>query len=176
MLDPDAPVNHPMLHIRAATDVDWPAIWSVLEPTFRRGDTYTYPTDVTEEQARESWMKVPKATFVACNDEGTVLGTYVIRPNQPGQGSHVSNCGYVVSDAARGMGVASALCEHSQQEALRMGFRAMQFNFVVSTNEGAVRLWRKMGFEIVGTLPGAFRHPRHGFVDAYVMFKQLQQP
>jgi len=105
-----------------------------------------------------------------------VLGTYVIRPNQPGQGSHVSNCGYVVSDAARGMGVASALCEHSQQEALRMGFRAMQFNFVVSTNEGAVRLWRKMGFEIVGTLPGAFRHPRHGFVDAYVMFKQLQQP
>jgi len=165
-----------MLHIRAATDADWPAIWSVLEPTFRRADTYTYAPDVTEEQARHSWMKVPTAIFVACNDQGAVLGTYVLRPNQPGQGSHVSNCDYVVSDAARGMGVASALCEHSQQEALRMGFRAMQFNFVVSTNEGAVRLWRKMGFEIVGTLPGAFRHPRHGFVDAYVMFKQLQQP
>jgi len=176
LLDLDALANHPMLHIRAATDADWPAIWSVLEPTFRRADTYTYPPDVTEEQARHSWMKVPTAIFVACNDQGAVLGTYVLRPNQPGQGSHVSNCGYVVSDAARGMGVASALCAHSQQEALRMGFRAMQFNFVVSTNEGAVRLWRKMGFEIVGTLPGAFRHPRHGFVDAYVMFKQLQQP
>lgn len=165
-----------MLHIRAALDADWPAIWAVLEPTFRRGDTYTYAPDVTEEQARHSWMKVPTAIFVACNDEGTVLGTYVLRPNQPGQGSHVSNCGYVVSDAARGLGVASALCEHSQQEALRMGFLAMQFNFVVSTNEGAVRLWRKMGFAIVGTLPGAFRHPQLGFVDAFVMFKQLKQP
>ncbi|MFH0130985.1 GNAT family N-acetyltransferase [Variovorax sp. VaC1] len=165
-----------MLHIRAALDADWPAIWAVLEPTFRRGDTYTYAPDITEEQARHSWTKVPTATFVACNDEGTVLGTYVIKPNQPGQGAHVSNCGYVVSDAARGLGVASALCEHSQQEAIRMGFRAMQFNFVVSTNEGAVRLWRKMGFDIVGTLPGAFRHPQHGYVDAFVMFKQLLQP
>lgn len=165
-----------MLHIRAALDADWPAIWAVLEPTFRRGDTYTYATDITEEQARHSWTKVPTATFVACNDEGTVLGTYVIKPNQPGQGAHVSNCGYVVSDAARGLGVASALCEHSQQEAIRMGFRAMQFNFVVSTNEGAVRLWRKMGFDIVGTLPGAFRHPQLGYVDAFVMFKQLLQP
>jgi ribosomal protein S18 acetylase RimI-like enzyme len=163
-----------MLHIRAATDADWPAIWSVLEPTFRRGDTYTYASDVTEAQARHSWTQVPTAVFVACDDDAQVLGTYVIRPNQPGQGAHVSNCGYVVSDAARGRGVASALCEHSQQEALRRGFRAMQFNFVVSTNEGAVRLWQKMGFTIVGTLPGAFRHPRHGFVDAYVMFKQLQ--
>jgi ribosomal protein S18 acetylase RimI-like enzyme len=165
-----------MLHIRAATDADWPAIWSVLEPTFRRGDTYTFATDVTEAEARHAWMNLPAAIFVACDAQGAVLGTYVIKANQPGHGSHVSNCGYVVSDAARGMGVASALCEHSQQEALRMGFRAMQFNFVVSTNEGAVRLWRKLGFSIVGTLPGAFRHPQHGFVDAFVMFKQLQQP
>ncbi|MDM0085891.1 MULTISPECIES: GNAT family N-acetyltransferase [unclassified Variovorax] len=165
-----------MLHIRAATEADWPALWAVLEPTFRRGDTYTYPPDITEEQARQSWMTVPTAIFVACDDQGTVLGTYAIRPNQPGQGAHVGNCGYVVSDTARGLGVASALCEHSQQEALRMGFCALQFNFVVSTNEGAVRLWRKMGFAIVGTLPGAFRHPTLGFVDAYVMFKQLKQP
>lgn len=163
-----------MIHIREALDADWPAIWAVLEPTFRRGDTYTYPPDVSEDTARHSWTKVPTLTFVACNEEGTVLGTYVIRPNQPGQGAHVSNCGYVVSEAARGLGVASALCEHSQQQALRMGFLAMQFNFVVSTNERAVQLWQRMGFAIVGTLPGAFRHPQHGFVDAFVMYKQLQ--
>lgn len=163
-----------MIHIREALDADWPAIWSVLEPTFRRGDTYTYPPDVSEDTARHSWTKVPTHTFVACNEVGTVLGTYVIRPNQPGQGAHVSNCGYVVSEAARGLGVASALCEHSQQQALRMGFLAMQFNFVVSTNARAVRLWQRMGFAIVGTLPGAFRHPQHGFVDAFVMYKQLQ--
>jgi ribosomal protein S18 acetylase RimI-like enzyme len=164
-----------MIHIREALDADWPALWAVLEPTFRRGDTYTYPPDVSEDTARHSWTKVPTLTFVACNEEGTVLGTYVIRPNQPGQGAHVSNCGYVVSEAARGLGVASALCEHSQQQALRMGFLAMQFNFVVSTNQRAVRLWQRMGFAIVGTLPGAFRHPQHGFVDAFVMYKQLQQ-
>lgn len=163
-----------MIHIREALDADWPAIWAVLEPTFRRGDTYTYPPDVSEDTARHSWTKVPTLTFVACNEEGTVLGTYVIRPNQPGQGAHVSNCGYVVSEAARGLGVASALCEHSQQQALRMGFLAMQFNFVVSTNERAVQLWQRMGFAIVGTLPGAFRHPQRGFVDAFVMYKQLQ--
>ncbi|MGJ7570445.1 GNAT family N-acetyltransferase [Variovorax sp. RB2P76] len=162
-----------MLHIRLATDADWPALWSFLEPTFRRGDTYTFATDVTEAEVRHAWMTLPAATFVACDDQGAVLGTYVIKPNQPGHGAHVSNCGYVVSEAARGLGVASALCEHSQQEAVRMGFRAMQFNFVVSTNEGAVRLWRKLGFAIVGTLPGAFRHPQRGFVDAFVMFKQL---
>lgn len=163
------------MHIRPALDADWPAIWCVLEPTFRRGDTYTYAPDITEPDARHAWMTVPAATFVACSEEkdGAVLGTYVIKPNQPGQGAHVSNCGYVVSDAARGLGVASALCEHSQRQAVDMGFRAMQFNFVVSTNEGAVRLWRKLGFAIVGTLPGAFRHPQHGFVDAFVMFKPL---
>ena len=162
-----------MIHIREALDADWPAIWAVLEPTFRRGDTYTFAADVTEEEARHSWTKVPTATFIACNEQGAVLGTYVIKPNQPGQGAHVSNCGYVVSEAARGLGVASALCEHSQQQARHMGFLAMQFNFVVSTNERAVRLWQRMGFAIVGTLPGAFRHPHHGFVDAFVMYKQL---
>lgn len=162
-----------MLQIRAATEADWPALWPILEPTFRRGDTYTFPTDVTEADARHAWMNLPAAVFVACDAQDKVLGSYVIKANQPGNGAHVSNCAYVVSETARGLGVASALCEHSQQEAVRRGFRAMQFNFVVSTNDGAVRLWRKLGLAIVGTLPGAFRHPRHGFVDAFVMFKQL---
>lgn len=162
--------------IRLALDADWPAIWAVLEPTFRRGDTYTFAADVTEADARHAWMNVPAATFVACNDKGAVLGTYVLKANQPGGGAHVSNCGYVVSPAARGLGTASAMCEHSQHEASKRGFRAMQFNFVVSTNEGAVRLWQKLGFVVVGTLPGAFKHPALGYVDAFVMFKHLSTP
>jgi len=170
-----------MLQLRPARPDDWPAIWSVLEPTFRRADTYTFAPDISETEARTAWMENPQAsTFVACGTQGdarnTVLGTYLLKANQPGQGAHVANCGYVVSDAARGLGVASAMCEHSQREAIARGFRAMQFNFVVSTNEAAVHLWQKLGFAIVGTLPGAFRHPRHGFVDAYVMYKQLQKP
>jgi len=112
------------------------------------------------------------ATFVAVEGE-TLLGTYFIKANQPGLGSHVCNCGYVVSPAASGRGVATALCEHSQQFAREQGFRAMQFNFVVATNERAVKLWERMGFAVVGRLPGAFRHLRLGYVDALVMFKSL---
>ena len=105
---------------------------------------------------------------------GAALGTYYIKPNQPGAGSHVCNCGYIVGEEVRGRGVATLMCEHSQREAIRRGFRAMQFNLVVSTNESAVRLWQKLGYDIVGTLPGAFKLPRQGFVDAYVMYKQLE--
>jgi len=110
---------------------------------------------------------------VARDPSGAIIGTYYLKPNQPGLGSHVCNCGYVVSDRARGHGVATLMCVHSQQEAVRLGFRAMQYNLVVSTNDGAIRLWKKLGFDIVGTLPGAFRHPRMGFVDAFVMFKRV---
>jgi L-amino acid N-acyltransferase YncA len=163
-----------MLQLRLAETADWPAIWSVLEPTFRRGDTYTFATDIPEDEARSLWLNPRLATYVACDTQGAVLGTYVLKANQPGQGAHVANCGYVVSDAARGLGVASAMCEHSQREAVARGFLAMQFNFVVSANSPAVHLWQKLGFAIVGTLPGAFRHPRQGFVDAFVMYKQLQ--
>jgi RimJ/RimL family protein N-acetyltransferase len=120
------------------------------------------------------WIEMPQATYVAKDPVGAVIGTYYLKPNQPALGSHVCNCGYVVSERARGQGVASLMCEHSQYEARRLGFRAMQFNLVVSTNEGAVRLWKKLGFDIVGTLPGAFRHPRDGYVDAFVMFKELE--
>lgn len=114
---------------------------------------------------------------MACDDDGTILGTYVLKPNQPGLGSHVCNCGYVVAPAGRGRGIGAALCEHSQGAARALGFRSMQFNFVVSTNTGAVHLWQKMGFQIVGTLPGAFRHKDkvQGEVDAYVMFKRLDR-
>ncbi len=167
------------MQIRPATDSDWPAIWAMLEAVFRAGDTYTFSPDISEADARMAWMRQPLATFVAFEDStdgaryGLLLGTYFIRPNQQGNAAHVCNCGYVTAARAAGRGVASAMCEHSQAEAVALGFRAMQFNFVVSTNERAVRLWQRLGFATVGTLPGAFRHPMHGFIDAFVMFKTL---
>lgn len=165
-----------MITIHAFEEADWPAVWALIEPVFRSGETYAFSTDISEAEAYRVWIEAPAATFVAKDDGGAALGTYYIKPNQPGAGSHVCNCGYIVGESARGQGVATAMCEHSQRQAVRRGFRAMQFNFVASTNEGAVRLWQRLGYDIVGTLPGAFKHPRHGFVDAYVMYKQLGPP
>lgn len=162
-----------MTTIRHFQRADWPAVWNMIEPVFRAGETYGFDVDITEEEAFQVWVEKPMATFVAVSGAGDLLGTYYIKPNQPGQGAHVCNCGYIVAEHARGQGIATALCEHSQQEALRRGFRAMQYNLVVSTNAGAVRLWQKLGFDIAGTLPGAFRHPSRGYVDAYVMYKRL---
>ena len=162
-----------MLTVREYTSGDWPALWAIMEPVFRAGETYAFDPAITEAEAQRVWIEVPAATYVAVDETGMLLGTYYIRPNQPGLGAHVCNCGYIVAAAARGQGIASRLCEHSQDEARRLGFRAMQFNLVVSTNTGAVRLWQTLGFPIVGTLPGAFNHPRLGYVDAYVMYKQL---
>lgn len=162
-----------MTQIRLAEPQDWPAIWRVIEPVFRRGDTYAFSSAITEAEARTVWMDVPQATFVAVDDNGDVLGTYYIKANQGGGGAHVCNCGYIVSESACGRGIAVQMCAHSQEQAVQRGFRAMQFNFVVSTNEVAVRLWKRQGFEVVGTLPGAFHHPTLGYVDALVMFKRL---
>lgn len=162
-----------MLTVRDYTSGDWPALWAIMQPVFRAGETYAFDPAITEAEAQRVWVEVPAATYVAVDAAGTLLGTYYIKPNQPGLGAHVCNCGYIVAAAARGQGIASRLCEHSQDEARRLGFRAMQFNLVVSTNSGAVRLWQQLGFPIVGTLPGAFNHPRLGYVDAYVMYKQL---
>ncbi|MBT8145136.1 MAG: GNAT family N-acetyltransferase [Gammaproteobacteria bacterium] len=161
------------IDIRAFRQPDWNSTWAILEPVFRAGDTYSFSSDISESEARQVWVNVPEATFVAEDPAGQVLGTYFLKPNQPGQGSHVGNCGYVVAAASRGQGIASAMCEHSQTEAIRRGFRALQYNYVVATNTGAVRLWQKHGFEIVGTLPHAFRHPSEGYGDVYVMYKQL---
>ena len=162
-----------MLTIRQYAPGDWPALWAIMEPVFRAGETYAYDPAITEAEAQRVWIELPAAIYVAVDEAGMLLGTYYIKPNQPGLGAHVCNCGYIVAAAARGQGIASRLCEHSQDEARRLGFRAMQFNLVVSTNTGAVRLWQTLGFPIVGTLPGAFNHPRLGYVDAYVMYKQL---
>ena len=153
---------------------DWAAVWRILEPVFRAGETYPLPTDITEVDARAYWIDNPLDTFVAQGSDGSILGTYYIRPNQPGLGAHVCNCGYMVSQDAQGQGVATALNLHSQATAKTMGFRAMQYNMVVSTNERAVRLWQHLGFTKVGTLPGAFHHQRLGYVDAHVLFKSLE--
>jgi ribosomal protein S18 acetylase RimI-like enzyme len=162
-----------MLTIRTFTKSDWPTLWPILQTTFAAGDTYTFSPQSTEADIHKAWIALPAATFVACNEADQIVGTYFIKPNQPGLGAHVCNCGYVVSKAAQGQGIAAQMCEHSQKLAVEMGFRAMQFNFVVATNTGAVRLWQKLGFEIVGTLPGVFQHQQLGFVDAHVMFKHL---
>jgi ribosomal protein S18 acetylase RimI-like enzyme len=161
-----------MLTIRKAEKSDIDDIWAILHEIVSKGDTYAFPPETSGEEALEIWMERPNATYVAELD-GRVFGTYFIKPNQPGLGAHVCNCGYMVTEAARGQGVGTAMCLHSQVEARRMGFLAMQFNFVVSTNTGALRLWEKLGFNIVGTLPKAFNHKRFGLVDAHVMFKWL---
>ena len=162
-----------MTSIRSYQPSDWPAIWSMLQSTFTAGDTYAYAPASTESYIHNAWIEYPQATFVATDEAGNILGTYFIKPNQTGLGDHVCNCGYVVAVAAQGQGVAAAMCEQSQLEAVRLGFLAMQFNLVVSTNDRAVRLWKRLGFAVVGTLPGAFRHQKLGQVDALVMFKTL---
>ncbi len=162
--------------IRQATDADWPRLWAILKPVLRAGDTYSFPREITADAARQVWLDQPTATFLAehpAAEGADCLGTYYLKANQPGQGAHVANCGYVVATTARGLGVATALCRHSQGEAVARGFRAMQFNLVVTTNTVAVALWQREGFSTVGRLPGAFRHPHQGFVDALVMFKTL---
>ena len=150
------------------------AIWSILESVIRAGETYTLPRDLTERGALDYWFAPGNTVFVAELDvKGRVTGTYYIRPNQRGGGSHVANCGYMTAHWASGRGVARAMCEHSLAYAKSQGFRAMQFNFVVSTNTRAVKLWESFGFAVAGRLPAAFLHPVAGFVDALVMFRSL---
>ncbi|WP_375058267.1 GNAT family N-acetyltransferase [Zobellella sp. DQSA1] len=160
------------MNIRAVTQDDFEHIWPIFRDIAAAGETYAYPRDINHEQARQLWLELPRKTFVA-EEGGRILGTYYIKTNQAGPGSHVCNCGYMVSAAARGRGVARAMCEHSQQVARELGYQAMQFNFVASSNEGAVRLWARLGFATVGRLPRAFNHPRLGYVDALVMYKWL---
>jgi L-amino acid N-acyltransferase YncA len=162
----------PPLTIRPAVDADQSAIWHILEPVFRAGETYTVPRDISREAALVYWHAPGHRVFVA-NRAGETLGTYFLQPNQQAGGSHVANCGYVTAAHATGQGIARAMCEHSLIEARALGFLAMQFNFVVSSNERAVRLWSSLGFAIVGRLPGAFLHPELGYLDAFIMFRNL---
>lgn len=159
-----------MIHLAAEQHRE--AIWGILEPMLRAGETYTQVRDMSREEALAYWFSPEKETFV-WEENGAVLGTYFLKANQEGGGAHVANCGYVTAQAAQGRGIARAMCLHSLERAKERGFRAMQFNFVVSSNTRAVKLWSSLGFEIVGRLPLAFEHPQLGFVDALVMYRHL---
>ena len=160
------------LRVRPYDSVDAQAVWRILAPVIRAGETYALPRDMSEAAALVYWTSAEKETFVA-EDEGRIAGTYYLRANQAGGGAHVANCGYMTAADATGKGVARAMCLHSLERARARGFRAMQFNFVVSTNARAVGLWSRLGFETVGRLPKAFQHPTLGFVDALAMFREL---
>ena len=157
--------------IRSAIPDDDEAIRRIIMPIIRAGETYALPSDWTESEALEYWRSPGHTVFVA--DDGAVVGTYYIRPNQRGGGSHVANCAFMTLASATGRGVAGAMCSHALQYAAAAGYVAIQFNFVVATNSRAIALWRRFGFDIVGRLPGAFRHPTLGLVDALVMFRSL---
>ncbi|KKB12045.1 acetyltransferase [Devosia geojensis] len=161
-----------MVQIRPAAEADRPAVLAIVAPVLKAGETYAMPTDLTDDEVLAYWFGPAHETFVA-EDDGVVLGTFYLKANQQGPGAHVANCGYMTAEAARGRGIARAMCEFSLQRARERGFRAMQFNHVVSTNTRAVKLWESLGFDIVGTLPEAFRHPQEGYVDSYVMFRRL---
>jgi L-amino acid N-acyltransferase YncA len=161
-----------MVTIREASEPDRDAVWRIFHAVVAGGDTYVFDPETPRDEALAYWFHPGTRTYVAEND-GQVVGTYILKPNHPCLGSHVANAAFMVSAATRGLGVGRAMGEHCLSEAHRLGYRAVQFNFVVSTNRSAVRLWERLGFKIVGTLPGAFRHRTRGFVDAFVMFRSL---
>ena len=161
------------LQIRPYEAADWPAVWALLEPVFRAGETFPYDPVITEADARVAWVEQSQAVMVAVDAGGSFVGTYYLRPNSLALGAHVANAGYVVAEHCRRQGIGSRLCQHSLQAARRLGFRLMQFNLVVSTNTAGIRCWQRNGFQVVGTLPGAFRHQRLGYVNALVMVQAL---
>jgi L-amino acid N-acyltransferase YncA len=161
------------MKIRKASESDSEDIWRIFHAVVRRGDTYTFDPQITREEALAYWFRADTHTFVALDEEERVLGTYILRPNQPALGAHVANAAFMIAPETKGRGIGRAMGEHCLAKARELGFRAMQFNFVVATNTGALKLWQQLGFRIVGTLPAAFRHPALGFVDAHVMFREL---
>jgi L-amino acid N-acyltransferase YncA len=181
------------MKIRAGTEADRDAIWKIFHEVVAAGDTYAIDPEISRTDALAYWFAPGTHTYVMQHasvensvavpgkptasptimQNRQIVGTYILRPNQSGGGSHVANAGFMVAPDARGQGIGRAMGEHCLNEARRLGFRAMQFNFVVSTNASAIRLWKQLGFKIVGTLPGAFRHPERGYVDVYVMYRSL---
>lgn len=161
------------MHIRPAYSSDCDAIWEIFHAVVATGDTYVFDPHTSRKEALAYWIRSDTHTYIA-EHEDQIVGTYILKPNQPALGSHVANAAFMVAPSARGLGVGKQMGEHCLAEAARLGFRAMQFNFVVSTNERAVRLWQQLGFRIIGTLPGVYRHAQLGYVDAHVMFRELE--
>jgi len=161
-----------MVEIKLAPAEKFEEIWPIIHAVLKKGDTYPFATETSKAEAFQIWMKHPRATYVAYIED-EMVGTYYIKPNQPGLGSHVCNAGYMVASKARGQGIGRAMCKHSLDEARRLGFKAMQYNLVVCTNLNAIKLWQDLGFKIIGTLPKAFNHSEKGLVDAFVMYQWL---
>jgi len=161
-----------MIEIRAATEADRDAIWNIFHEIIAAGDTYAFDPKMSREEALAYWFRADTHPYVAEKGD-RIAGTYIVRPNQLGPGSHVANAAFMVASDAQGFGVGRRMAEHCLNEVRRMGFRAMQFNFVISTNTPAIHLWEQLGFKIVGTLPGAFHHTEKGYVDVYVMYRSL---
>ena len=160
------------MEIREIRSGEFTLAWPIFRSIVATGDSYAYSPDISFEEARALWTNAPARTFIAVA-EGQVVGCYLLRPNQPGLGDHIANAGYMVAREARGQGIGGLLCEHSMEVARQAGFLAMQFNFVVSSNEVAIRLWKKHGFEIVGRVPNTFRHFSLGLTDVFVMYRLL---
>lgn len=161
------------MNIRLFKNEDWTLVWKLICPVIRKGETYPYDCDMTSEEAHYMWVNLTQEVYVAEDNRGSIIATYYIKPNQPSLGAHVANCGYIVAEDSRYRGIGRLICEHSQNEAIKKGYRAIQFNLVVETNEVSIYLWKKLGFSIVGRLPAAFKHKKLGYVAAYVMFKEL---
>ena len=160
------------MNIRKVIDGDFDGIWPIFHNIIFMGETYAYPRDTSKVQAQKIWIEAPRKTYVV-EEEGIIVGTYFIKTNQAGAGEHVCNCGYMVAPFSQGRGLGMLMCQHSQQQALELGYKAMQFNFVAASNTGALKLWHKLGFATVGCLPKAFLHPQLGYIDAMVMYKWL---
>lgn len=161
-----------MLHIRKAAPSDTDQVWDIFSQVIQTGDTFVFDPHTPKADLEKLWFAPNMQTFVAA-DNGVIEGSYFIKPNQIDLGNHVANCGYMVSPGARGKGIGQILCEHSLRVARESGYKGMQFNIVVSTNAGAVRLWEKCGFRIIGTTPSGFRHARLGYVDTHIMYREL---
>jgi L-amino acid N-acyltransferase YncA len=169
-----------VMKIRVVAEADRDAIWNIFHEVIAAGETYPINPNISRNGALAYWFQSGAHAYVAeqhlrsgGKQEKQIVGSYSVHPNQAGGGAHVANAAFIVAKEARGRGIGRALGEHCLNEARRLGFRAMQFNFVVSTNESAIRLWKQLGFKIVGTLPDAFRHPEKGYVDVYVMYRSL---
>ena len=160
------------ISIRPATSADADAIWRIFQPIIAAGDTFPELPDSPRDLALQTWFGPTVRSYVA-ESEGAIVGAYYLKPNRPGLGAHVANGGYIVDTARHSQGIGGALGWHSIDEARRLGYRALQFNLVVETNAASIALWHKLGFTIVGRLPGAFRHIERGYVDALVLYRTL---
>jgi len=159
--------------IERATEADWEGIWKIFRDVISQGDTYTYAPDMTQDQVKDIWVRKGCLGYVVKHNHD-IIGTFTLRKNKPGFGDHVANAGYMVRQDYRGHGIATAMCRYSLKEAKKLGYTAMQFNFVVASNKAAVKLWQKMGFAIVGTVPKAFRHTTLGLTDVHIMYRSLE--